>query len=105
MWLQLVGEHALELDPVHLLEQPGRDGDRGVLRVAAGGERVRRRVVDDVDPRLGQAAGDAQPLDEVVAAACTPCGSAGLARLTASATASDFQYDTKASAAGDDAAR
>ena len=46
---QLVGEHALELDPVHLLEQAGGDGDRGVLRVAAGGEGVGRRVVDDVD--------------------------------------------------------
>ena len=48
---QLVGEDAFELDAVHLLEQPGRDRDRRVLRVASGGERVRRRVVDDVDPR------------------------------------------------------
>ena len=65
---QLVGEHAFELDPVQLLEQAGGDGDGRVLGVAAGGERVRRRVVDDVDPRLGQAAGDAQTLDEVVQA-------------------------------------
>ena len=38
----------------------------GVLRVAAGGEGVRRRVVDDVEARLGEAAGDAEALDEVV---------------------------------------
>ena len=69
MWTELVGEDALELDAVHLLEQAGGDGDRRVLGVAAGGEGVRRRVVDDVDARLGQPAGDAQPLDEVVQAA------------------------------------
>ena len=63
---ELVGDDALELDPVHLLEQSGRDGDRGVLRIAAGRERVRRRVVDHVHARLGEPAGDAQPLDDVV---------------------------------------
>ena len=66
---QLVGDDALELDPVELLQQAGRHGDRGVLGVAPGGEGVRRRVVDDVDPRLRQPAGDAQALDEVVQAA------------------------------------
>ena len=65
---QLVGEDAFELDAVHLLEQAGGHGDRRVLGVAPGGEGVRRRVVDDVDARLGQAAGDAQALDEVVQA-------------------------------------
>ena len=91
---QLVGEDAFELDAVHLLEQPGGDGDGGVLRVAAGGEGVRRRVVDDVHPRLGQAAGDARPSTRLCSRAYS-CGSAGLARLTARATASDFQYDSR----------
>ena len=78
MWRQLVGQHALELDAVHLLQQAGGDGDGRVLRVAAGGEGVGAGVVDDVDPRLRQPAGDAQALDEVVAAARTRVGSAGL---------------------------
>ena len=65
---ELVREHAFELDPVHLLEQPGRDRDRRVLRVAAGRERVGRGVVDDVEPRLREPARDAQPFDEVVVA-------------------------------------
>ena len=47
----LVGEHALELLAVEHLHQPARDGDGGVLRVAAGGEGVGRRVLDDVDRR------------------------------------------------------
>ena len=65
---ELVGEHAFELDPVHLLEQAGGDRDRRVLRVPAGRERVRRGVVDDVEPRLRQPGRDAQALDEVVVA-------------------------------------
>ena len=40
---QLVADDALELLAVELLEQAGRDRDRGVLRVAAGGEGVRAR--------------------------------------------------------------
>ena len=55
----LVGHHALQLLAVHLLEQPGGDGHRGVLRVASGGEGVRGGVVDDVDLRHRQAAGEA----------------------------------------------
>ena len=65
---QLVGHDAFELDPVHLLEQSGGDGDRRVVRVAAGRERIRGRVVDDVDARLREPAGDAQTLDQVVEA-------------------------------------
>ena len=65
---QLVGEHAFELDPVHLLEQPGGHRDRRVLRVASGGERVGRGVVDHVEPRLRKPGRDAEPLDEVVVA-------------------------------------
>ena len=44
-------DDALELLAVELLEQPGRDRDRRMLRVAAGGERVGRRVLDQVDAR------------------------------------------------------
>ena len=61
--------HALELDPVHHVEQPGGDRERRVLRVAAGGERVGRGVVDDVEPRLREPGRDAQALDQVVVAA------------------------------------
>ena len=41
----LVRDHALELVAVHHREQAAGDRDRGVLGVAAGGERVGRRVV------------------------------------------------------------
>src|SRR3546814_5462193 len=63
---QLVSDHALELDAVQLLEQARGDGDGRVLRVAPGGEGVRRGIVDDVDAGLGEPACDAEPLDEVV---------------------------------------
>ena len=76
---QLVGDHAFELDPVHLLEQARGHRDRRVLGVAPGGEGVRRRVVDDVDARLREPAGDAQALDEVVEARVL-LGLGGLAR-------------------------
>jgi hypothetical protein len=49
-----------------LASSPLVTAHRRVLRVAAGGERVGRVVVDHVDPRLGQPAGDAQALDQVV---------------------------------------
>ena len=44
---QLVADDALELLAVELLEQAGRDRDRGVRRVASGGEGVGRGVVDE----------------------------------------------------------
>ena len=62
---QLVADDALELLAVELLEQPGRDRDRGVLRVAPGGERVGRRVVDEVDLRHRHVGGDRQLADDV----------------------------------------
>src|SRR3546814_12257353 len=65
---QLVSDHALELDAVQLLEQARGDGDGRVLRVAPGGEGVRRGIVDDVDAGLGEPACDADPLEEVVEA-------------------------------------
>src|SRR3546814_8148240 len=63
---QLVSDHALELDAVQLLEQARGDGDGRVLRVAPGGEGVRRGIVDDVDAGRGEPACDAAPLDAVV---------------------------------------
>ena len=63
----LVGDDALELLAVEALEQPARDGDGGVLRVAPGGEGVGRGLVDDVHRRhLRQAGGDRHLLDDVV---------------------------------------
>src|SRR5438132_14157092 len=46
---ELVCDHALELGAIHLVQEAARDGDRGVTRVAPGGERVRRRILDDVE--------------------------------------------------------
>jgi len=65
---QFVGHYSLEFHSVHLVEQPGRHGDCRVLRIAAGRERIRGRIVDHIDARLGQPAGDAQTLNEVVQA-------------------------------------
>ena len=61
----LVADDALQLLAVELLEQPGRHRHAGVLRISAGGEGVRRRVVDDPDARPGQAAGEPHLLDDV----------------------------------------
>ena len=81
-----------------LVQQPGGDGDGGVPGVAAGGEGVGRVVLDHVDPGLGQAAGDAEALDQVVQPGVARSGSAGRAWLMARATASDFQYETNGGA-------
>src|SRR3990172_634517 len=55
---QLVADDALELLAVELLEQSGRDRDRGVLRVTSGREGVRGGVVDEVDVRHGDVGRD-----------------------------------------------
>ena len=62
---QLVAHDALELLPVELLEQAGRDRDRCVLRVATGREGVRGGVVDDVDLGHRRVRRDRQLLDDV----------------------------------------
>ena len=61
----LVGDDALELGPVHLRQQAGRDADDRVLGIAARGEGVRRRVVDHVAAGHRDAGGDGQALDGV----------------------------------------
>ena len=64
---ELVGDHAFELALVHQVQQAGGDADVRLVGAAAGGERVRRRVVDDVDRRrLREAGGDRDGLDHVV---------------------------------------
>ena len=62
----LVGDDALELLAVEAVEQPARDGDGGVLRVAPGGQGVGRGLVEHVHRRhLRQAGGDRHLLDDV----------------------------------------
>ena len=61
----LVADDALELLPVELLEQAGRDGHAGVLRITSRGERVGRRVVDDPYPWRRQTAGEPHLLDDI----------------------------------------
>ena len=66
MWLSSCASTPSSSTRFIFSSRPGRDGHRRVLRVAARRERVRRRVVDDVQARLRQPARDAQALDEVV---------------------------------------
>ena len=61
----LVGDDALELLAVELLEETAGDGDRGVGRVAPDGERVRRGGLDDVHLRRGQVRGRRHLGDDV----------------------------------------
>ena len=100
---QLVGQHPFELDPVHLLEQAGGDrertrasGSRPVAKAFGAGSST------TYSRGLGRPAGDAQPLDEVVVAGAYSGPSAGLAWLAASATLSEFQYETNDATRDDD---
>ncbi|MNL35003.1 hypothetical protein D3C87_1570070 [compost metagenome] len=47
--------HAGDLVIVESVKQPGRRGDRGILRIATGGKRVRLRAIDHIDARHRQA--------------------------------------------------
>jgi hypothetical protein len=47
---KLVTDDPLQLFPVELVQEPGRDGHAGVLRVATRREGIGRGVVDDEDP-------------------------------------------------------
>ena len=63
---QLVCEHALDLFRLEALPEAGGDADGGMLRRAAGRERVRDGRVHDRDLRLRQVGHRAEPLDHVV---------------------------------------
>src|SRR5205823_541165 len=54
------------LGAVHLVEEPTRDDDRRVPRIATGRERVGRRVLDQEEPRRGHPKTDRERLDDVV---------------------------------------
>ena len=59
---ELVRDHAFDLVVVHQLQDPGGERHRGVRRVAAGGEGVRRMLGDQAQLRHGQAHALAQVL-------------------------------------------
>ena len=63
---QLVREHAFELVVAQHLQDAFRRRDRRVLRVAAGRERVRRWLGNDVAARLRQAGARGQALDDLI---------------------------------------
>ena len=63
---QLVRDDALQLVARHRVEQPARHGNRRVLGIAAGGERVGIGIGHDVHLRLRQPRRDAHLLDDVV---------------------------------------
>ena len=62
---ELVRHHCLQLVAVAEVEQPLGHGDVGVQRVRAGREGVGVGIVDDPDPRAGDAGGDRHLLDHV----------------------------------------
>ena len=65
-----MGDHALELVAVEVLERAARDGDRGVAARAPGRERVDARfLLEHVDLRNGQPGGERHLLDDVDEAA------------------------------------
>ncbi len=61
----LVGQDALELIARELGAQAAGDGDRGVLRVAPGGEGVEGGVVDEKDSGHRHARGDGKLFDHI----------------------------------------
>ena len=92
-----MGEHALDLRRLEPLPEAGRDGDSGVLRVAAGGERVRDVAVDHGDLRLRQVGHRAEPLDHVVQLPAPRHGSTTFAPDASSASLSEVKYCNSAS--------
>ena len=63
---ELVRHDAGDLLARQRLEEAGGGADGGMLRVAAGGEGVRLRVVGDVDARHGQAGAGGEVADDAV---------------------------------------
>ena len=59
-------EYSLELGAIELLQEASRHRDRRVPRIATCRERVRRGVLDEEDPRLGQTIPDRQRLHHMV---------------------------------------
>ncbi len=58
-------DHALELVPVELLHEAGRDGHDRMPGIAAGGEGIGRRIVDHVDRRHRHPGRDRHLMDDV----------------------------------------
>ena len=90
---QLVREHAFELLVVQDLQDALGGGHGRVLRVPARGERVRRRVRNDVAARLRQAGARRQALHDAVRA--DGPGPTSAARYIRSTILSENQYETK----------
>ena len=84
----LVGDDALELGALELVEQARRGGDGCVLGVLPRSERVRGRIVDDEHPRFGEPGGDGHLLHQVVEA-LELLGVGGFAPVDAMAMRSD----------------
>ena len=63
---ELVREHTGQLALADDVEDPARHRDDRVLRVAAGGERVRRGLIDDEDPRRGKSRGLGDAADDPI---------------------------------------
>src|ERR1051325_11101949 len=62
----LVGEHTLELFPIHHLQKTCRDRYRRVAGIATGGEGIGARIVDDTHLRQGKPVTDRESLHDVV---------------------------------------
>ena len=75
---ELVAEHGLKLGVVERVHQAARDGDRILALAHAAGEGVARVGLDDAELRHGDAAADAQRLEEILQARLgargRPCG-------------------------------
>ena len=48
---ELMREHAGKLVARERVQKPGRDADRSVPAIAAGGGRIGARAIDDIEPR------------------------------------------------------
>ena len=77
---ELVRDHAGELLAAQLVHQAGGHGDGGVLRIAAGGERVRLVLMHDEDARHRQLRVARELRDQVEevrrrarSTSCAPC--------------------------------